>query len=160
MRLAAIGEIFRLIASILIAQSAGLVGAIFTMNSIWTWYRHLNKPEFTPSGQFISAAWVVLYTLMGTASYLVWRSKRPGSTGAMIIYAAQLLVNVLWSGAFFGLRSPSSGLMVIGILWTLILATIRKFWSISRPSALLLVPYLLWTSFAAYLNYSIWRLNR
>lgn len=160
MRLAVIGEALRLIASILIAQFAGLIGAIFTMNSIWAWYRHLNKPEFTPSGRFISEVWVVLYTLMGTASYIVWRTKRPGSSGAMIIYAAQLLANVLWSGAFFGLRSPSAGLVVIGILWTLILATIRKFWSISRASALLMVPYLIWTSFAGYLNYSIWRLNR
>jgi len=160
MRLAVIWEVFRLIASILIAQSAGLVGAVFTISSIGTWYRHLNKPEFTPSGRFISAAWIALYTLMGTASYLVWRSKRPGLPGAMTVYAAQLLANALWSGAFFGLKSPSAGLIAIGILWTLILATIRKFWSISHLSALLMVPYLLWTSFAAYLNFSIWRLNR
>jgi translocator protein len=160
MILAVIKEISRLTTSILIAQCAGLVGAVFTFNSIWTWYRYLNKPQYSPSGRFISTVWVILYTLMGTASYLVWRSRSPGSKSALVVYATQLLVNALWSAAFFGMRSTSSGLIVIGVLWTMIVATIKRFWSISRPSALLMVPYLVWTSFAAYLNYSIWKLNR
>jgi tryptophan-rich sensory protein len=76
-----------------------------------------------------------------------------------LLFIAQLIVNVLWSGAFFGLRSPLAGIIVIAALWALILLTIIKFWPISRAAALLLVPYILWASFAAFLNFTIWRLN-
>jgi tryptophan-rich sensory protein len=76
-----------------------------------------------------------------------------------LLFIAQLIVNVLWSGAFFGLRSPLAGIIVIAALWALILLTIIKFWPISRAAALLLVPYILWVSFAAFLNFTIWRLN-
>ena len=78
---------------------------------------------------------------------------------ALGIFALQLVVNVLWSWAFFGLQSPAAGIVVIVVLWLLIVQCVVRFWPISRNAALLLVPYILWVSFAAFLNYSVWRLN-
>ncbi|HSD57981.1 MAG TPA: TspO/MBR family protein [Methanotrichaceae archaeon] len=154
-------ELPRLILSIMICQAAGIIGSIFTSSSVSTWYTTLTKPEFTPPGSVISAVWLILFTLMGISLFLIWRegSSRQEVKSSLFIFAAQLIVNVLWSGAFFGLRSPSAGIIAIAVLWALILLTIVKFWPISRAAALLLVPYILWVSFAAFLNFSIWRLN-
>jgi benzodiazapine receptor len=98
---------------------------------------------------------------MGLSLFLVWREGTSGADRkiALGVFAAQLLVNVLWSWAFFGLESPLAGIAVIVVLWLLILQSIIRFWPISRNAALLLVPYILWVSFAAFLNYTIWRLN-
>jgi tryptophan-rich sensory protein len=98
---------------------------------------------------------------MGLSLFLVYREglTRVDVRMALGIFAVQLLVNVLWSMVFFGLRWPMGGLAIIAVLWFLIALTILKFWAISREAALLLIPYLLWVCFAAFLNYSIWRLN-
>lgn len=156
-----IHELPKLILCIIICQFAGIIGSIFTSSSVSTWYTTLNMPEFTPPGWVISTVWIVLFTLMGISLFLVWREgfDRPEVKGALYVFIAQLIANVLWSGAFFGLQSPLAGIIVIIILWALILLTIIKFWPISRVSALLLVPYILWVSFAAFLNFTIWRLN-
>jgi translocator protein len=105
--------------------------------------------------------WLFLLTLMGISLFLIWREglDRPEVKAAIYIFAAQLIFNVIWSWAFFGLRSPLSGIALIAILWVSILLTIIKFSPISRSAALLLVPYLLWVSFAANLNYTVWSLN-
>jgi benzodiazapine receptor len=155
-------EIIKVIASIMICQSAGAIGAIFTRKSIPTWYRYLEKPAFAPSGRVIGTVWIILYTLMGISLYLISRKgwSQPGVKRAVGIFMAQLSINVLWSWAFFYLRSPGAGLAVIGALWISILSTIMKFKRLSGAAALLLVPYLIWVSIAGYLNYSIWRLNR
>jgi tryptophan-rich sensory protein len=98
---------------------------------------------------------------MGISLFLVWRerSKQPEVKMAIYIFSAQLALNVLWSLAFFGLRSPLAGMIVIAVLLVFIALTIVKVWPISRIAALLLAPYILWVSFAAYLNLTIWRLN-
>jgi tryptophan-rich sensory protein len=155
-------EIVQLIVSILIAQAAGIIGAVFTFKSVNTWYRELKKPALAPPGSIISAVWIILYTLMGTAAFLVWRRRgqKPRAWTALALYKIQLFINALWSAAFFGLRSTFAGLGVIALLWVAVLATTKKFWKISRVSGLLLVPYLIWVTFAACLNFSIWRLNR
>jgi tryptophan-rich sensory protein len=157
-----LNEILKLGLSILIPQAAGLLGAFFTRSSISNWYRYLEKPSFNPSGRFISLLWTALYLLMGISAFLIWRKglEYPMVKGALAIYGVQLSINVLWSWAFFYLRSPLAGLIVIPVLWASILATILKFRKISTAAAVLLIPYLLWVSFAAYLNYAIWRLNR
>lgn len=154
-------EIFRLSASISTAQMAGAIGALATSTSLSTWYKDLKKPALAPSGRIISRVWIMLYILMGISAYLVSRreSDHPGVKSALTLYRVQLVLNVLWSWAFFYLRSPLAGLAVISFLWLSILATIMKFRKISSAAALLLVPYLLWVSFATYLNYSFWRLN-
>jgi benzodiazapine receptor len=156
-----LNEILMLGLSILISQAAGLLGAIFTRSSISDWYRYLEKPSFTPSGRFISLVWTALYLLMGISAFLVWRKglEYAGVKGALAVYGAQLSINVLWSWAFFHLRSTLAGLIVIPILWASVLATILKFRKVSTAAAVLLIPYLLWVSFAAYLNHAIWRLN-
>jgi translocator protein len=154
-------ELFHLILSIVICQMAGIIGSIFTASSVASWYPTLVKPSFAPPGSYIGLIWIVLFTLMGISLFLIWR-ETPGNPAARIalyFFAAQLIVNVLWNVAFFGLQSPISGLVVIVILWILILITIIKFWPINKTAALLLIPYIAWVSIAAYLNYSFWILN-
>jgi translocator protein len=154
-------ELVRLILCIGICELVGVIGSVFTASSVTTWYTTLEKPWFTPPGSIISAAWIILFALMGLSLFLVWQ-KGISSTNvkiALVVFAAQLLVNVLWSYAFFGLQSPLAAVMVIVVLWLLILQCIIRFWYISRDAAMLLVPYILWVSFAAFLNYTIWRLN-
>jgi tryptophan-rich sensory protein len=158
-----------LAACIAICQIAGVIGSVFTSSSVATWYPTLVKPWFAPPGYVIAAVWIVLFTFMGISVFMIWQESRSsihslagnrtGNKMALAIFAVQLLVNILWSYAFFGLRSPLAGLAVIVVLWFLILQCIIVFWSIRRNAALLLVPYLLWVSFAAFINYSIWKLN-
>jgi tryptophan-rich sensory protein len=154
-------DIFRLILSIIVCQMAGIIGSALTAGSLKDWYSTLVTPSFTPPGSTIGLIWIILFTLMGVSLFLVWREvpENPAARTALFFFAAQLIVNVLWNVAFFSLRSPASGLMVIAVLWILILITIVKFWPINKTAALLLVPYIIWVSVAAYLNYSIWRLN-
>ena len=156
-----LGELARLILCIAICQMAGVIGSIFTASSVATWYTTLNKPWFSPPGSVISAVWILLFVLMGISLFLVWRQGISGADSkiALVVFAAQLLVNALWSYAFFGLQSPLAGVVVIVVLWLLILQTIIRFWPIRKDAALLLVPYIIWVSFAGFLNYSIWRLN-
>jgi tryptophan-rich sensory protein len=96
---------------------------------------------------------------MAVAAWLVWRKRSPGSRPALALFAIQLLLNIAWSGAFFGLRQIGLSVLVIAALWLLIAATARAFWPRSRPAALLLIPYLAWVSFAAALNFAIFRAN-
>ena len=154
-------EIPRLVLAIVICQMAGVLGSVFTSSSVLTWYPTLIKPSFTPPGGLIGTVWIVLFTLMGISLFLIWREGNGGPEKKMAlgVFAVQLVVNVLWSWAFFGLQSPLAGIVVIAVLWLLILQCILRFWPISRNAALLLVPYILWVSFAAFLNFTIWRLN-
>jgi tryptophan-rich sensory protein len=154
-------ELARLILCIAICQSAGVMGSIFTARSVATWYATLDIPWFTPPGSIISAVWIILFALMGLSLFLIWQ-KGISSTNTKIalgVFAFQLLVNILWSYAFFSLQSPLAAFVVILFLWLLIMQCIIRFWYISKEAALLLVPYILWVSFAAFLNYTIWRLN-
>ncbi len=157
-----LGDISKLALSIMLAQAAGILGAILTLPSINSWYRYLEKPSFTPTGQFISLTWTILYTLMGISAFLVWRRglNYPGVKGALLLYTVQLAFNVLWSWAFFYLRSPLSGLAVISLLWISVLSTMLKFRKISRTAFAMMIPYISWISIAAYLNYSLWKLNK
>jgi translocator protein len=154
-------ELARLILCIAICELVGVIGSVFTASSVTTWYTTLDKPWFAPPGAVISAVWIILFALMGWSLFLVWQKGISGANVkiALGVFAAQLLVNVLWSVAFFGLQSPLAAVMVIVVLWLLILQCIIRFWYISKDAAMLLVPYILWVSFAAFLNYTFWRLN-
>ena len=154
-------ELARLILCIAICQLAGVIGSVFTASSVTTWYTTLVKPWFTPPGSIISTVWIALFALMGLSLFLIWQKGISGTDSkiALGVFVAQLLVNVLWSYAFFSLQSPLAGVVVIVVLWLLILQCIIRFWSISKDAAQLLVPYIIWVSFAAYLNYTIWWLN-
>jgi benzodiazapine receptor len=151
----------KLITSIVICQLAGVIGAIFTTSAISTWYATLKKPAFTPPNWVFSPVWITLFVLMGIAAFLVWNkglSDQRVKT-ALSIFVAQLILNVAWSVMFFGLRSPLAGLIEIAVLWIAILLSILYFFKVSNIAGILLLPYILWVSFAAILNFSIWRLN-
>jgi benzodiazapine receptor len=154
-------DISKVILSIIVCQGAGVLGSVFTASSVSTWYPTLIKPWYTPPGWIISAVWILLFFLMGLSLFLVWRAGlgRPDVKKAIIFFAAQLGANILWSAAFFGLQSPLMAFAVIVLLWILILLSIISFRPISKRASLLLLPYIIWVSFAAYLNYSIIRLN-
>ena len=153
--------IIKLIASIIICQSAGLIGSIFTTPAISTWYATLDKPPFTPPNWLFAPAWITLYLLMAVSASIVWQrglGSRPVRT-SLVIFLIQLILNALWSVVFFGLQSPLYGIIVIVALWIVILLTIIKFFKVSTPAAVLLLPYIGWVTFAATLNVSIFILN-
>ena len=151
----------KLILAILICQSAGIVGSIFTSPSIQTWYTTLQKPSFTPPNWLFAPVWLTLFFLMGISLYLVWNKglKNKRVKNSLYLFGLQLILNAVWSLLFFGLRSPFLGLIEIVFLWVFILLTILKFYKISRTAAWLLVPYIVWVSVALMLNFSIWWLN-
>ena len=105
--------------------------------------------------------WIVLYALMGIALYIVWEKSKSLEVPAVVFIAffLQLLLNVLWSFVFFGLRSPLWGFVEIAVLWVAILLTMILFWRISQTAGALLLPYFVWVTFASVLTFSIWKLN-
>jgi translocator protein len=143
------------------------VGAALTNTSVDTWYRRLRKPRLNPPDWVFGPVWTLLYLMMAIAAWLVRRraAERPeqrarDGTAALAAWAVQLALNVAWSGVFFGARRPDGGLVVIAALWAAIAATTALFARITRPAAALLVPYLIWVTFASYLNTRLWQLNR
>ncbi len=147
--------------SIFICQSAGIIGSFFTRSAISEWYAFLNKPSFNPPNWVFAPAWTTLYILMGIAMFLVWTKglHAPGVKKALGVFLFQLALNSLWSIVFFGARSIIGGLVVIGILWVAIVWTIMHFFTLSKWAAALLVPYILWVSFAVILNCAFVFLN-
>jgi len=151
----------RLLVSIVVCQMAGVIGSFFTSPSIPTWYAMLEKPDFTPPGWVIGSVWITLFLLMGIALYLVWARglETKGVKRALGVFSIQLILNILWSVVFFGLRNPFYALIEIILLWIAILITIIEFYRIDKKAGVLLVPYILWVTFAAFLNLKIWQLN-
>lgn len=161
-----INNFFKLVIAIIVSEAAGIIGSVFTMPSIPTWYAGLTKPALNPPAWVFGPVWTTLFALMGISAWLVWRRWDQGSPStklrvktALAIFGLQLFLNTLWSIIFFGLHSPGGALVEIIFLWLAILATIVAFAKISKPAAWLLAPYILWVSFAIYLNYIIWALN-
>ncbi|MBC7187346.1 MAG: tryptophan-rich sensory protein [Calditrichaeota bacterium] len=151
--------VVKLVVAIGVCLLAGVLGSVFTSSGVRTWYPTLNKPPFTPPGWLFGPVWTVLYILMGVAAALVWH-KSLGVNTALAVFVVQLVLNVLWSLFFFGLRLPAVALVDIVLLWGAILATLVLFWRMQPAAGLLLVPYLLWVSFATVLNAAIVWLNR
>ncbi len=149
----------RLIISISIPLLTGFVSSLFTMSSVFSWYAVLKKPAFTPPNWIFGPVWTALYILMGISLYLAWSSKSKPKKFAFFIFGVQMAFNFLWSIIFFGMHSPLLAFAEIILLWTAILVTIICFYRISRTAAYLMIPYLLWVSFAALLNFSIIQLN-
>jgi tryptophan-rich sensory protein len=147
-----------LILWILISLAAGWFGSMFSPGE---WYAGLAKPSWNPPSWVFAPVWSTLYVLMGVAAWLVWR--RAGFAGAPValgLFAAQLVLNALWSYLFFGLHQPAVALVEIVVLWLVILATTTAFWRVSAPAGGLLLPYLCWVGFAGVLNFQLWRLNQ
>lgn len=146
---------------ILLAQCAGLLGSYFTFPAIESWYADLNKPFFSPPNWIFGPVWTLLYTLMGFAAFLVYRDgwNKKKVRLAIYIFGFQLALNSLWSILFFGFQSPLLAFGEIIILWVAIFVTIQRFATVSMPASLLLVPYILWVTFALMLNLAIVLLN-
>jgi tryptophan-rich sensory protein len=141
--------------------AAAAVGALFTNPNVPGWYANLDKPSWTPPSWVFGPVWSLLYLLMGVSAWQVWRKAGSRSAAVpLVLFGIQLVLNMAWSGLFFGLRSPGAALVGIVFLWFSILATTIAFWRRSAPAGWLMLPYLAWVSFAAALNLAIWNLNR
>jgi tryptophan-rich sensory protein len=136
-----------------------LSGGVFTASSVHGWFASLIRPPGTPPNWLFAPVWTVLYAMMAVSAWLVWRSGRPAAYRALRLWGWQLLVNALWSPAFFGLRSPGLALVVILALPPLVALTTWRFWPLSRVAAMLLVPYLAWAIYATYLTAGFFDLN-
>ena len=124
------------------------------------WYAALNKPSWNPPAWLFGPAWTLLYITMAVAAWLVWREGGWKAQGRTLgLFLLQWLLNALWTPLFFGLHRPGLAFAEIILLWLAIAATLVSFWRVRKVAGILLVPYLAWVSFAAALNFTIWRLN-
>jgi len=158
-----LGKPVRFLVSIVACYIAAGLGSVFTTSQIATWYLSLHKPPFNPPNWIFGPVWTLLYTLMGISLYLVWtttaqRTKKLKKT-AIQYFILQLLFNSLWSIVFFGMHAPLAAFVVIVGLWFSILVTITKFWTINKLAGQLLIPYILWVTFASVLNFAVVLLN-
>jgi translocator protein len=154
-------EIGRLASSLIIVLLVGLLGSLATTPELATWYVTLAKPVWTPPNSWFGPIWTTLYILMGIALYLVWREglDRKDVKLAILVFAVQLVLNLLWSVVFFSLHSLLGGLILVIALWIGILVNIIVFYRIYKPAGLILIPYIVWVSIATYLNFSVYLLN-
>ncbi len=121
------------------------------------WYAALNKPSWNPPSWIFAPVWTSLYLLMAVAAWLVW--KKAGWHRALFAYLIQLTLNAAWTPIFFGAHQLGWALAEIILMWLAIILTMRSFFLISKPAGWMLVPYLAWVSFAAFLNFTLWRMN-
>jgi len=173
----------KLVTSIIICEVAGVVGTLFTTPQIGTWYQTIKKPSFNPPNWIFGPVWTTIFVLMGIALYLVWEKNwephdlkiskgKPWNKfskkfyngnwrklNIILIFSVQLILNILWSLVFFGMNSPMGGFFVLVMLWFAILFMIINFYRVSKATLWLLLPYILWVSFAGVLNFSIWIIN-
>jgi tryptophan-rich sensory protein len=151
----------RALTSILIAQMAGVIGSVFTANSINNWYDTLNHPGWGPPNWVFGPVWVVLYTIIGYSAFLIWEKRKVDVRAklALWVYGIHLVLNALWSVVFFGMQNPQLAFFEILVLGASIALMAVLFVRISRMAGLLMLPYIGWVFFATYLNYTIWMLN-
>ena len=175
---------FKLLVSIILCELAGFVGSLFTISSVSTWYVALNKAPLNPPAWVFAPVWTALYMIMGVALFLVWKNdwriSRPLKTyegrawnpwsrrfwtgdwqkaNIIAVFLVQLLFNTLWSYVFFGLRQPGWAFFELVALWFSVVYVMVNFYRVSKAAAWLLLPYILWITFAAYLNCWIWLVN-
>lgn len=151
---------FVLVGFFLVTFAAAAIGGLSTSSGVRDWYPTLAKPTWTPPAWLFGPAWTLLYICIAIAGFLAWR--RAGFAGAkwtLALFAVQLILNATWSWIFFGLHQPGWAFGEIVLLWASILATTAALFTISTWAGVLFVPYLLWVTFAAGLNFAIWRLN-
>ena len=153
-------KFLKLIISLVVVYTTAFFGSYFTFSSISGWYAHLIKPSFSPPNWIFGPVWTVLYLMMAISFYLIWEKNnlnkvcRPAK-----LFLMQLLLNFFWSLLFFGLHQPFLAFVDIFLLWIFILLTILEFKKRSKTAGYLLIPYLIWVSFASILNLSIVLLN-
>ncbi len=151
----------KLIISVSLCFLIGFAGSTVTLPSISTWYAQLNKPFFNPPNSIFGPVWTVLYFLMGISLYLIWDKglRNKNTPKAIRVFLVQLALNFIWSLIFFGFHLPFLAFLTIVILWIMIFYMIKLFKKISKSASKLLIPYLLWVSFALLLNFFIVILN-
>ena len=153
-------KIFTYAVFIIICQLAGIIGSLFTTPAIRGWYTGIVKPSFNPPNWIFAPVWTTLFILMGIAVSMIWLSEKNDiRKKALVVFFVQLVLNTLWSIIFFGMENPMLAFIEIIVLWFAILYTIILFWKINKPAAILLIPYILWVSFASVLNLTIALLN-
>jgi len=153
-------NLLKLFISIALPQLAGVIGSLFTVKNIPVWYAGLNKPSFNPPAWIFGPVWITLYVLMGISFFIIWiKNDFPDFRFFLSLFILQLSLNTFWSIIFFGLKSPGFAFLEIIFLWLAILLCILYFYRVSKTASFLLIPYILWVSFAAVLNYNIWKLN-
>jgi len=154
-------KIVRLVVAVAIPLVAAFLGSVFTMPSIPTWYAAINKPAWNPPNWIFGPVWTILFILMGIALWLIWEKglDKIQVRTAVNIFSAQLVLNIVWSLLFFGLHSPFWAFIEIIALWLMILWTIIAFYRLDKTAGLILIPYILWVSFASFLNFTVMRLN-
>ena len=154
-------NILKLVIAVIGCELVGIAATPFTLAAIPTWYQTLNKPSFSPPNNLFGPVWTLLYLFMGISAYLIWKKGVKNKTvkTALTYFLIQLGLNFLWSLLFFGLHSPLLAMVDIAALWIFIFITITQFAKIDKTASYLLIPYLLWVSFAAILNLSIVTLN-
>ena len=149
--------------AILIPNCVGFISALPQISNTdrKTWYQRLDKAPWNPPSWVFGPAWTILYTMMGVSSWLVWRDRTAGSArvNALIIYAVQLLINFMFTPVFFGLRKLGISLVIVLALWFMVIGMMASFAQVSPLACWLLVPYILWVTYALSLNIWIWAKN-
>lgn len=151
-----------LVLAVLVVEVVGGAGAVFTARGLAGWYGTLQRPALAPPNWVFGPVWTTLFALIGIAAWLVWRQAETKPRAVRLagaVFTVHFAFNLAWSAVFFALQEIGPALVVILVLLVLIVATLWTFGRVDRRAGALLVPYLLWTSFAAYLNYGFWVLN-
>ena len=153
-------DVLGLVVALAACYGAAAAGGLVTAGAVQDWYPTLAKPSWNPPAWVFGPVWTGLYGMMAVAVWLVWRERRDKPVGGpIVLFAVQLAFNAAWTPLFFGLRRPGLALVDIALLWVALAMTVPLFMRRRVLAGLLLVPYLLWVSFAAALNFAIWRLN-
>ena len=146
--------------AIAVGVASAAAGSLTEM-SVHRWYVHIAKPAWTAPAKIFGPVWTILYAAMALAAWLVYKKEGWASAQkSLTLWGIQLIVNALWPGFFFALRSPRLGAIAIMVLLLLVMATTVAFWRRDRTAGLLMLPYCLWTAYAAALTVAIWRMNR
>ena len=156
-------KILRIATVIMTCLAVGYISSIVTRENIPTWYALINKPFFTPPNWVFAPVWTLLYIMIGFAAGSVWNkidTEEANVKKAFLFFLIQLALNALWSFLFFGLQNPFLASIEIILLWLMIFETYKQFKNIDKLAANLLLPYLVWISYATLLTISVWYLNR
>ncbi len=155
-------NIYKIILSVALPLACGAIAGLSTARNVKTWYLTLNRPSWAPPSWLFGPVWTTLYIMMGISFYIFWRAKPVAhwKNKGYTIYYIQLALNLAWSFLFFELKWMGVALFEIIVMWIAIFLTILVFSRVSKLSAWLLVPYIAWVSFASYLNYAFWYLNK
>ena len=153
-------QILMLVAALAVVSIVAAVGGLAAANA-QAFYAGLLKPEWAPPAWLFGPVWTVLYLMMAVAAWLVWRSagSLAGAAEALWLFAAQLLLNGLWSWLFFVWQLGVLSVIEIALLWLTLWFTVLRFAAHNRVAGALLLPYLLWVSFATVLTVACWHLN-